>query len=600
MSSVVRSGNFPDHSQPPHHVDKPPSPLNRTLPFPPTHETMGVVYDNSAFYYFMGTMLQFYLLPATWYNIKQFYLFLEARANVGKDLGKGRTAAERRKFERIREERKKCNNLFTSCFTVQFIILLLLWALFVFIMALAGADSEIMQFDPHKILGVEPGAEIKQIKRAYRKQSLIWHPDKNPGNSAAEEKFMTIAKAYEALTDPEARENWEKYGNPDGKQSMEVSLGLPSFLMESENHTMIMIVYLLVLVIVIPVCVWKYYSWSRAYMDAVLTETYSVFGDLKLYNQNTSMKHVPEILCMAAEYKDLSDYLKDKKTAIALSDLEKQLKAKGLLPKPMFRVFEGKKIENFFNHFIGNKLAFILMYAHLHRVTVDETLAKASKKVLKKVPLLIESLANIGEERTKACGANPRFVAEAGQWLMTVHNVLMFSQCMTQAIWYPPLNSSSRNNLSGSSSLQSSLLQLPHFTSREIGENKRGKQIKRREDEMRVYLRGDALERDGESFKRGQKNFSDQEKSDVKAVEVLLPDLNLSVHYGVDGEDQVVAEDLITVDFRLKRHQVDNIKGKWWCLVGVVFGWCGVWLVCWFVCCCCKETHSPFISFCRW
>jgi hypothetical protein len=171
---------------------------------------------------------------------------------------------------------------------------------------------------------------------------------------------------------------------------------------------------------------------------------------------------------------------------------------------------------------------------------------------------------------------------------------------MTQAIWYPPLNSSSRNNLSGSSSLQSSLLQLPHFTSREIGENKRGKQIKRREDEMRVYLRGDALERDGESFKRGQKNFSDQEKSDVKAVEVLLPDLNLSVHYGVDGEDQVVAEDLITVDFRLKRHQVDNIKGKWWCLVGVGFDWCGVWLVCWFVCCCCKETHSPFISFCRW
>ena len=152
------------------------------------------------------------------------------------------------------------------------------------------------------------------------------------------------------------------------------------------------------------------------------------------------------------------------------------------------------------------------MYAHLHRVTVDETLAKASKKVLKKIPLLIESLANIGEERTKACGANPRFVAEAGQWLMTVHNVLMFSQCMTQAIWYPPLNSSSRNNLSGSSSLQSSLLQLPHFTSREIGENKRGKQTKRREDEMRVYLRGDALERDGESFKRGQKNFSDQEK----------------------------------------------------------------------------------------
>ena len=523
---------------------------------------MGIQYDNSAFYYFMGVMLQFYLLPATWYNIKQFYLFLEARANVGKDLGLGRTEAERRKFQRIREERKKCNNLFTSCFSVQFIILLALWALFAFIMSLAMVDSEIMQFDPYKILGVETGAEIKQIKRAYRKQSLIWHPDKNPNNPAAEDKFMIIAKAYEALTDPEARENWEKYGNPDGRQtSMEVSIGLPSYLMDSQNHTLVMIVYLLVLVIVIPTGVWKYYSWSRAYMDAVLTETYSVFGDLKLYNQNTSMKNIPEILCMAAEYRGLDLFLKDKKTAAALGSLEKQLKVNGLLPKPMFRAFEGKKLEKFFNHFRGNKLAFLVLYAHLNRVTVDESLMKAQKIVLKKLPLLVNSLANIGEERTKACGANPRFISMAGQWLMTVHNVLMFSQCVTQAVWYSPSSTNARH--ATGASLQSSLLQLPHFTSREINENKRGKKSGplRRDDEMRAYLRGDKLERDGESFKRGQKNFSEQQKEDVGAVGALLPDLDLIIHYGVDGEEQVVAEDLITVDFRLKRHGVDDVKG---------------------------------------
>ena len=54
-----------------------------------------IQYDNSAFYYFMGVMLQFYLLPASYYNIKEFYLFLEARANVGKDLGLGRTEPEK-------------------------------------------------------------------------------------------------------------------------------------------------------------------------------------------------------------------------------------------------------------------------------------------------------------------------------------------------------------------------------------------------------------------------------------------------------------------------------------------------------------------------
>tara|TARA_B100000780_G_C20925491_1_gene368843 strand:- start:68 stop:721 length:654 start_codon:yes stop_codon:yes gene_type:complete len=213
---------------------------------------MGIQYDNSAFYYFTGVMLQFYLLPATYYNITSLWDFLKARAHIGESLGEGRTAAEKKKFERIREERKKCGNLFTSCFTVQFVILFALWGLFSFIMILAAADSEIMTFDPYKILGVETGADVRSIKKAYRKQSLIWHPDKNPNNQGAEEKFMVIAKAYEALTDPEARENWEKYGNPDGKQSMEVSIGLPSLLMDSGNHTMVMIVYLLILVIVIP------------------------------------------------------------------------------------------------------------------------------------------------------------------------------------------------------------------------------------------------------------------------------------------------------------------------------------------------------------
>ena len=45
------------------------------------------------------------------------------------------------------------------------------------------------------------GAEAREIKRAYRSLSLQYHPDKNPGNKMAEDMFMKIAKAYEALTD---------------------------------------------------------------------------------------------------------------------------------------------------------------------------------------------------------------------------------------------------------------------------------------------------------------------------------------------------------------------------------------------------------------
>ena len=90
--------------------------------------------------------------------------------------------------------------------------------LFVYLIRLVIADGHVQAFDPYSILGVDQGAAMGDIKKAYRKLSLIYHPDKNTGNKVAEEMFMKIAKAYEALTDETSKENYEKYGNPDGKQ----------------------------------------------------------------------------------------------------------------------------------------------------------------------------------------------------------------------------------------------------------------------------------------------------------------------------------------------------------------------------------------------
>jgi DnaJ domain len=66
---------------------------------------------------------------------------------------------------------------------------------------MGGDSAGLAQFDPYAILGIELGADAKDIKRAYRSLSLQYHPDKNPGNKMAEDMFMKIAKAYEALTD---------------------------------------------------------------------------------------------------------------------------------------------------------------------------------------------------------------------------------------------------------------------------------------------------------------------------------------------------------------------------------------------------------------
>ena len=71
---------------------------------------------------------------------------------------------------------------------------------------------------------------------------------------------MKVAKAHEALTDEDAKRNFELHGNPDGKQSLEVAIGLPTFLLEKENHTLILIVYLVGLVILVPSAVACWYS----------------------------------------------------------------------------------------------------------------------------------------------------------------------------------------------------------------------------------------------------------------------------------------------------------------------------------------------------
>ncbi len=73
---------------------------------------------------------------------------------------------------------------------------------------------------------MEPGIAEAALKSAYRRMSLLYHPDKNPDNAEAAAMFIEVARAYKTLTDPVAKENFEKYGNPDGRQSLAVSMSM--------------------------------------------------------------------------------------------------------------------------------------------------------------------------------------------------------------------------------------------------------------------------------------------------------------------------------------------------------------------------------------
>ncbi|KFX91092.1 hypothetical protein V490_06086 [Pseudogymnoascus sp. VKM F-3557] len=67
--------------------------------------------------------------------------------------------------------------------------------------------------DFYKLLGIDKQASTSDIKRAYRSLSKKFHPDKNPGDETAKQKFVEIAEAYEALSDTETRQIYDKYGH---------------------------------------------------------------------------------------------------------------------------------------------------------------------------------------------------------------------------------------------------------------------------------------------------------------------------------------------------------------------------------------------------
>ena len=67
--------------------------------------------------------------------------------------------------------------------------------------------------DYYETLGVSKGASASDIKKAYRKLALKFHPDKNPDDASAEEKFKEAAEAYEVLSDDTKRQQYDRFGH---------------------------------------------------------------------------------------------------------------------------------------------------------------------------------------------------------------------------------------------------------------------------------------------------------------------------------------------------------------------------------------------------
>ena len=354
----------------------------------------------------VSSLLPIFNAPAWWFIISRAkQTVLVDDSTIG---AVARTNAAISKAEQLKKTKKGLGTVFTRPFLIN--VICTIWAT-ALLLSKVVHDGEVKSFDPFSILGIDSGADKKTIQKAFRTLSLQFHPETSAGDRVAETKFMMVAKAYEALTDEIAKENYEQYGNPDGKESLEVSIGLPSFLLEGNYRYHVLVTYLIIMVGVIPYCVSIYYSDSSKFGENdVLYDTYSWYHHA--LDEHTVVKQLPEVLAGSAEFRQ--------------RNMPKDPNEKSTIAQVTAQVRSCVK---------GN----VLLHAYLLR---KESLINSHSK---------EDLRYMLEVSTALLDAMIS-VCKHQNALATAAACIEFGQYVTQAIWVK----------------ESPLLQLPHFSTEEL------------------------------------------------------------------------------------------------------------------------------------
>lgn len=270
------------------------------------------VFDDVAFFWFAITILLIVLVPWTCVRVGALAC-RRARASLGcaarHDAAAGRDcecdACHQKRTQQRAAELADTPLLHRWSFWST-IVFCVLWVVFVVMLVQVPQmqGQKMATFDPYEVLGLDKATSptITDIKRAYRTLSLDNHPDKNPGDQEAEDRFVRISKAHQVLTDPTTRENWEKYGNPDGYQGTSVTIGLPSFLTGGKNDLLVLIAYFIVFFIALPVAVGIW--WSKAstvHESGVSMDTVGIW--VQMVDPELTTKFLVQYIGAAPEYR---------------------------------------------------------------------------------------------------------------------------------------------------------------------------------------------------------------------------------------------------------------------------------------------------------
>eukprot|EP00486_Rosalina_sp_Unknown_P015480 CAMPEP_0201595974 /NCGR_PEP_ID=MMETSP0190_2-20130828/192805_1 /ASSEMBLY_ACC=CAM_ASM_000263 /TAXON_ID=37353 /ORGANISM="Rosalina sp." /LENGTH=607 /DNA_ID=CAMNT_0048056153 /DNA_START=2205 /DNA_END=4025 /DNA_ORIENTATION=- len=268
--------------------------------------------------------------------------------------------------------------------------------------------------------------------------SLKYHPDKctkeplNLPEAKCKDMFIMVRKAYETLTDEQTKDNYEKYGNPDGYKGTSVTIGLPSWLTHKDNELAILSVYFFALIILVAV-VWTWWNHSNKFhKSGVYKRSIDIYW--RFIKQDMRLRHLLDILSASAEYRILDVNIPTDITDEKFKDFQ-------LLEREILSIAKKRggadpnrqEIDNIFSESYARKAA-ALLHAHLMGMQIPKTLYGEYMLVLQEAPRLLDVMIDMTVSRE-------RF------WAQTMQ-LIQLKQAIIQGVW----------------PMESHLKQLPHWT----------------------------------------------------------------------------------------------------------------------------------------